>query len=267
LTDPVDLLRKYRDGEISEEQVLQELRMDHLENIENRLCFDLSRDLRAGFPEAVLALRKTAADIASIVVSVLARKDRVFVSRIEPEKMSEVERAIREREEPCPGILLDYRETARLLIGRREGATSPRTGCTVGIIAGGTSDIPVAEEAGIICEESGLNTLRAYDVGVAGLHRLFKPLKEMVDADVDVVIVVAGMEGALPSVVKGLINAPVIGVPTSVGYGYRGGESALIAMLNSCVPGILVSNIDNGFGAAAAAFAICSRISKRGRGA
>ena len=212
MTDPEDLLRKYRDGEISEEQVLQELRMDHLQNIENRLCFDLSRDLRAGFPEAVLALRKTAADIASIVLSVLARKDRVFVSRIESEKMSEVERAIREREEPCPGILLDYRETARLLIGRREGATAPRMGCTVGIIAGGTSDIPVAEEAGTICEESGLDTLRAYDVGVAGLHRLFKPLKEMVDADVDVVIVVAGMEGALPSVVKGLIDVPVIGV-------------------------------------------------------
>ncbi|MGL4669728.1 MAG: nickel pincer cofactor biosynthesis protein LarB [Methanobacteriaceae archaeon] len=122
----------------------------------------------------------------------------------------------------------------------------------IGIISAGTSDIPYAEEARIVCEESGFDVITSYDVGVAGIHRLFPKLANMVQENVKILLVFAGMEGALPSVVAGLVDIPVIGVPTSVGYGVGGkGKTALYAMLQSCAPGIAVVNIDNGFGAAA----------------
>jgi len=257
--DLSELLRMYRDGKISEEEVVKRLRIDHLEILENRIRYDLSREARSGFPEAVLGLSKTPQDIAKIVRSVLSKRKKIFVTKLEPQKMDKLKELL--EEEPLPRLRLSYHETANLLVA----STSPRRPrkiCTVGIIAAGTSDIPIAEEARVVCDECGLETVTAYDVGVAGLHRLFSPLTEMLQSDVDVVIVVAGMEGALPSVVKGLVDVPVIGVPTSVGYGYRGGESALIAMLNSCVPGLVITNIDNGFGAAAASYLICSRIAK-----
>jgi len=261
--DLKELLRSYRNAELSEDELLRQLRLDHLESIEGRLNYDLSRESRAGFPEAVLALSKTPEDIAGIIKSVLPKKGKIFVTKLSPEKLRGVEEII-DGMEGTGGLKLEYHGDPNLLVAKTDSAPEVKLGCNVGIIAGGTSDIPVAEEARIISAESGLGVVKAYDVGVAGLHRLFPPLKEMISRDVDVLIVVAGMEGALPSVVKGLIDVPVIGVPTSVGYGYRGGESALISMLNSCVPGLLVTNIDNGFGAAAAAFSICSRICKRG---
>jgi NCAIR mutase (PurE)-related protein len=258
--DLKELLRSYRNNELSEDELLRQLRLDHLESIEGRLNYDLARDSRAGFPEAVLALRKTPGDIAGILRLVLPKKGKIFVTRLSPEKFRGVEEILDGSED----LKLEYHGDPNLLVAKTGKSREVKLGCHVGIMAGGTSDIPVAEEARIISAESGLDVVRAYDVGVAGLHRLFPPLKEMIDREVDVLIVVAGMEGALPSVVKGLIDVPVIGVPTSVGYGYRGGESALISMLNSCVPGLMVTNIDNGFGAAAAAFSICSRICKRG---
>ncbi len=260
-----ELLKRYKNGKVSEEELLRHLRLDHLETLEGRFAYDLARDARAGFPEAILALRKTPDDIAKILRTVLQKKDRVFVTRLDPEKMEKV-RALAKKEGLSEKEYdLAYHESSGLLVAKREKTKAKDLGCCVGIVAGGTSDIPVAEEAQIVCEESGLKTIMACDVGVAGLHRLFMPLKKMVDEDADVLIVVAGMEGALPSVVKGLVDVPVIGVPTSVGYGYMAGQSALISMLNSCVPGLVVTNIDNGFGAAAAAFIICSRISKRRR--
>ncbi len=134
---------------------------------------------------------------------------------------------------------------------------------TVAVFAAGTSDIPVAEEARIILEELGCKTIAAYDIGIAGIHRVLPWVAKVSEEDADVVIVVAGMEGALASVVKSMVDVPVIGVPTSVGYGYGGGgTSALMSMLQSCSPGITVVNIDNGFGAAAAAYLMCRRISK-----
>ena len=124
----------------------------------------------------------------------------------------------------------------------------------VGIITAGTSDIPVAEEARETCEFMGCDVISAYDIGIAGIHRLFAPLKEMLEENVRVIIVMAGMEGALPSVVASLVDVPVIGVPCSVGYGYGGkGEAALMSMLQSCSPGLVVVNIDNGFGAGVSA--------------
>jgi NCAIR mutase (PurE)-related protein len=261
--DLKELLRKYKNGECPEEDLLRQLRLDHLESIEGRFNYDLARESRAGFPEAVLALNKTPEDIASILRSVLPKKGKIFVTKLSGEKMAEVEEILGDASGIGEGATLEYHPDPNLLVARTKDAPCATLDCTVGVVAGGTSDIPIAEEAKIIAAESGLCVVKAYDVGVAGLHRLFPPLKEMIHRDVDLLIVVAGMEGALPSVIKGLIDVPVIGVPTSVGYGYRGGESALIAMLNSCVPGLLVTNIDNGFGAAAAAYAICSRMVKK----
>ena len=135
----------------------------------------------------------------------------------------------------------------------------PQLGQKIGVLTAGTSDIPVAEEAAITAEVMGCSVIRGYDVGVAGIHRLLEPLKDMIQQDVACVIVVAGMEGALPSVVAGMVGVPVIGVPTSIGYGLgAGGIGALTTMLQSCSPGLVVVNIDNGFNAGATAALIAA---------
>ncbi len=137
------------------------------------------------------------------------------------------------------------------------------TGGLVGVISAGTSDIPVAEEAALIAEEIGCHVTRIYDVGVAGLHRLMEPLRNLLSNGVDVIIVAAGMDGALPSVVAGLVPVPVIGLPTSIGYGMGGkGVAALLSMLQTCVPGLSVVNIDNGVGAGSTAAIIANRVAQ-----
>ncbi len=136
-------------------------------------------------------------------------------------------------------------------------------GGTIAILAAGTSDIPVAEEARVTAEVMGCEVLAHYDVGIAGIHRLLDPLREVVAKDVSALVVVAGMEGTLPSVVRGLVTVPVIGVPTSTGYGYGGqGQAALMTMLQSCAPGLTVVNIDNGFGAGATAALIAHQVAR-----
>jgi len=142
----------------------------------------------------------------------------------------------------------------------RPGVDRPSRGGIVGILSAGTSDIPVASEAGIIAAEMGATVLEAWDVGVAGLHRLVEPLERFAANRVDVIIVAAGMDGALPSVVAGLVDVPVIGLPTSIGYGLgAGGVGALTTMLQSCAPGLAVVNIDNGIGAGSTAALIANR--------
>ncbi|MBI4813775.1 MAG: nickel pincer cofactor biosynthesis protein LarB, partial [Methanobacterium sp.] len=145
-------------------------------------------------------------------------------------------------------LKVEYNQKARILV-LKDGELEKQG--KIGVITAGTSDIPVAEEARVVAEEAGCEVLTSYDVGVAGIHRLFSKIRWMLEEGVKTIIVVAGMEGALPSVVAGLVDVPVIGVPTSVGYGVgEGGFAALNAMLQSCAPGIAVVNIDNGFGAA-----------------
>jgi len=145
-------------------------------------------------------------------------------------------------------VKVEYNPKARILL-IKDGEIEKKG--RMGIITAGTSDVPVAEEARIVAEEAGCEVLTSYDVGVAGIHRLFSQIRRMLEADVKAILVVAGMEGALPSVVAGLVDVPVIGVPTSIGYGVgEGGFAALNSMLQSCAPGIAVVNIDNGFGAA-----------------
>jgi NCAIR mutase (PurE)-related protein len=173
---------------------------------------------------------------------------------VPPETLAALETALR-----GDVVWTRYAEGYTLAL-RRPGADVPPNGGQVGILSAGTSDIPVAEEAAALCCEMGCAVQRAYDVGVAGLHRLFEPLQAMLAAPVDAIIVAAGMDGALPSVVAGLVDVPVIGLPTSVGYGLGGGGlGALTSMLQTCSPGLAVVNIDNGIGAGAMAGLIAAR--------
>jgi NCAIR mutase (PurE)-related protein len=205
---------------------------------------DTHRHLRQGFPEVVLGLGKTAAQIAAIAGSIAGRGHSLLVTRATPEAYAAVRPVV-------PDAI--YHETARTIVARR-GEIAPGVG-TVLVVCAGTSDLPVAEEAVVTAEVMGNTVERLYDVGVAGLHRLLSEHERLRAARV--LIVVAGMEGALPSVVAGLVEAPVIAVPTSVGYGASfGGMAALLGMLNSCANGVAVVNIDNGFGAACVASAI-----------
>src|SRR5215216_1841459 len=215
---------------------------------------DANRVLRSGIPEVVFAGSKTTADVVHALRRLVEANGRVLASRV---RVAEVE-IIRDALEPT--ISVASHPLARALVASRPGTERPQRAGVVGILSAGTSDIPVAAEASLAAAEMGATVLKAWDVGVAGLHRLVAPLERFVTARVDVVIVAAGMDGALPSVVAGLIDIPVIGLPTSVGYGLgAGGVGALTTMLQSCAPGLVVVNVDNGIGAGTTAALIANR--------
>jgi NCAIR mutase (PurE)-related protein len=202
---------------------------------------DHHRAVRQGFPEVILGLGKTPAQIAAIAAEIVGRGSTLLVTRAGQDDYEAVRALI-------PAAI--YHADAGLIMLRQQDVT-PGQG-TIIVAAAGTSDLPVAEEAARTAELMGNEVTRLYDVGVAGLHRLLGERERLAAARV--IIVVAGMEGALPSVVAGLVSAPVIAVPTSIGYGASfGGIAALLGMLNSCASGVSVVNIDNGFGAAAIA--------------
>ncbi len=233
-------------------------RTDHLDQFAN---LDLLRAERTGVPEVILAERKTPEQTLAIARRVLEERGRVLLSRVSPET-----RALLERELGDQALWTRYAE-GRTLALQLPGAEPPAGGGCVGVITAGTSDIPVAEEAAALCREMGCDVHTVYDVGVAGLHRLFEPLRRLLAVPVDAIIVAAGMDGALPSVVAGLVDVPVIGLPTSVGYGYGGGGlAALGSMLQTCAPGLAVVNIDNGIGAGAMAGRIANRAAAARRG-
>jgi len=253
-------LEKLVRGEISVEEAEGLLRLLSIEEVENIARVDVSREARKGVPEIVLAQGKSAKDVRKIVVRVLESQNRVIISRVTPGHAAALTRI--STGEKAPKV--EVHEKARVIVVRKSDTMISKTGGKIGVIAAGTSDIPVAEEAKVVAEEMGCQVLTAYDVGVAGIHRLFPPLKRMLDEGVDVLIVVAGMEGALPSIVTGLVDVPVIGLPTSTGYGLAGGGvGALISMLQTCSPSLSVVNIDNGVGAGATAALIANKASKR----
>ncbi|MCS6842315.1 MAG: nickel pincer cofactor biosynthesis protein LarB [Roseiflexus sp.] len=224
---------------------------DYLEQFAN---LDLGRAARSGVPEVVLAEHKTAEQTIAIARRILDTVGRVLISRVSPETRLALQAAFADTVE------WTVYSGGRTLTLNRPGVTPPRHGGRVGVLTAGTGDLPVAEEAIALCIEMGCDIWRASDVGVAGLHRLFEPLRAMLDASVDVIIVAAGMDGALPSVVAGLVDVPVIGLPTSIGYGFGGGGvGALTSMLQTCAPGLAVVNIDNGIGAGAIAGRIANR--------
>jgi len=199
---------------------------------------DHHRKKRQGFPEIVYGEGKTSEQIIAIVQSLRTRNNQVLVTRISSDKAEDILKVI-------PDLI--YNEIARILYWKANESTEDISKGYIAVIAAGTSDIRVAEEAAVTAEVLGSTVHRIYDVGVAGIHRLLHHAEEIQNAVVSVVV--AGMEGALPSVVGGLVAHPVIAVPTSIGYGASfNGLSALLTMLNSCASGISVVNIDNGFG-------------------
>ncbi len=237
---------------------------------EGRGRLDLSREARKGVPEVIYAERKTISDcldIARTFLSDPAGPGRAIISRTTPELRRQLlaELTSVEYAGQRVAVTADDYSSSRMLVLRREGIVRPQSGGRVGIITAGTSDVPVAEEAAVIAREMGCAVSTVYDVGVAGLHRLLKPLQHLLlDDDVDIIIVAAGMDGALPSVVAGLVNVPVIGLPTSVGYGLGGkGVAALLSMLQTCAPGLSVVNIDNGVGAGATAALTANRMARQ----
>ncbi len=217
---------------------------------------DFARKARTGFGETVFGPGKTPEQLVSIFTAFAEKRLPVLATRVTPEQAEAVLAA---------GLKAKYHPTGRLLIAACE---KPRAGTkrfhpvlkgTVAVLTGGTADIPVAEECAGTIEFFGGRAARYFDVGVAGLHRLLGVIDKVRKADV--VVAVAGMEGALPSVVSGLVSAPVVAVPTSVGYGAgAGGVAAALAMLNSCAEGVSVVNIDNGFGAAVVACRMLRRL-------
>lgn len=230
------LLEQVRDGKISVDEALLSLKEAPFEDI-GYAKVDLHRTLRKGAAEVIYGAGKTPAQIAGILKTMAAHGQRnVIITRLAAEQAGEVNRL----------FPVDYHAEARLALA---GTVPEPDGIgTVVIATGGTSDIPVAEEAALTAQMLGSRVARLYDVGVAGLHRTLAHLDEIMTASV--IITVAGMEGALASVIGSLADCPVIAVPTSVGYGASfGGLSALLSMLNSCASGVTVVNIDNGFGA------------------
>jgi NCAIR mutase (PurE)-related protein len=252
-----EILEKIAKNELSFEEAELLLRFHAIEEISNCAKIDVNREFRNGLPEIILAEGKSTSDLLEISLKLLSKCGRVIISRCSQEQIGALRAAV------SGDAALEVHERARIVIMRKVDAVVRRTGGKIGILTAGTSDIGVAEEAELLAEEMGCEVFTAYDVGVAGIHRLLEPLKDFVLKDVDVIVVVAGREGALASVVAGLVDVPVIGVPTSNSFGFgEKGVSALMSMLQSCSLGLAVVNIDGGVAAGAVATAIANRVAK-----
>ncbi|HIK54783.1 MAG TPA: nickel pincer cofactor biosynthesis protein LarB [Synechococcales cyanobacterium M55_K2018_004] len=233
------LLQSVAQGQVSPEAALDQLKHFDFEPVGDFAKIDHHRSLRTGFPEVIWGPGKTPDHMVDIIQAMRQRNPVVMATRIEPEVYAQLKARI-------PDLL--YYATARICAIAPLNL-SPRYPGTITLVSAGTADLPVAEEAAVTAELCGFRVQRLWDVGVAGIHRLLSN-RHLLQA-ADVIIVAAGMEGALPSVVAGLVNCPVIAVPTSIGYGANfGGLAPLLTMLNSCAAGVGVVNIDNGFGAA-----------------
>ncbi len=232
------LLRAVASGTVSAAEARERLRDLPFADL-GYAVVDHHRQLRQGFPEVIYGEGKTAEQIAGIARSIAGHGSPLLVTRLAPEKLPAVEAAV-------PGG--SYSPIARTFSLSPKRPRKPRVKGYVAVVCAGTSDLPVAEEAALTVETAAQPVLRICDVGVAGVHRLLKRREELQQAAA--IVAVAGMEGALPTVVAGLVGVPVVAVPTSVGYGASlGGVAALLGMLNSCAPNVAVVNIDNGFGA------------------
>ena len=239
-TEAIELLEKFRAGKISRDRVLRAFQAAPVSDL-GFAQVDTHRALRKGFPEVIFGAGKSPEQVLKIASKLFEHEQRILVTRIKDDHA----RALRRKFKHAV-----HHETARCVTLERKPLRK-RPG-SIAVVCAGTSDLPVAEEAAVTADIMGNRVERIYDVGVAGLHRLLRRLEQIQSANV--VIAVAGMEGALPGVVAGLVSRPVIAVPTSVGYGASfNGLAALLGMLNSCSSGLTVVNIDNGFGAGYAA--------------
>jgi pyridinium-3,5-biscarboxylic acid mononucleotide synthase len=247
-----EILAAVAGGALSPTEAAEHLRTGEVRYLDEFAVLDSGRAARKGVPEIVYAPGKTPVQVAKICASILESSERVIVSGPTPEQESLLR-------ETLPN--LPIRNTGRSLVAGA-GEPAPSGGRVVAISAG-TSDLPVLEEAIAVLREMGVAVKSFHDVGVAGVHRLAEPLRELRDFDPDCVIVAAGMEGALPSLVSALVAVPVVGLPTSTGYGLGGdGTAAILGMLQSCSPGLSVVNVDNGTGAGVSAALVANRVAR-----
>lgn len=240
-----DLFDDVAAGRLSAADGAERLRRLGYASVGDFALLDVSRAARKGVPEVVYAEGKTVEQVVAITRRFLEHDPVVLCSRVSEEQAAAL-----------AGVdgAVEHDPRSRVVVVRRADAPPPEARGAVGVLAAGTSDVAVAGEAVAMIRAMGVDALTAFDVGVAGLHRLSAPLEAIREAGAGALVVAAGMEGALPSVVAGLVSVPVIGLPTSSGYGYGGrGEAALMGMLQSCSPGLAVVNIDNGVGAGATA--------------
>jgi pyridinium-3,5-biscarboxylic acid mononucleotide synthase len=241
-----DLLADVAAGRISAATAADRLRRFSYVAVGDFALLDVSRAARKGVPEVVFAEGKSDEQLSGIVARFLEHAPVVLCSRVSDAQAAALAGAV--------SAAVEHDPRSRVVVVRREDAPPPQVRGAVGVLAAGTSDVAVAGEAVAMIRAMAVDAVTAFDVGVAGLHRLAAPLEQMRAAGVAALVVAAGMEGALPSVVAGLVDVPVIGLPTSSGYGFGGrGEAALMGMLQSCSPGLAVVNIDNGIGAGATA--------------
>lgn len=247
-----EILERLVGGELNIEEAEKLLKSENILEFDEIAKFDIDRSKRTGFPEAVFSPSKDYDDLLVIIKKFLENNDDdLIITKLSKERYERILDDLGKN-----SFIFDYNRRAQILVIRKEIKNKEKT-AKIGIITAGTSDINIAEEARVIVEEGGCEAITSYDIGVAGIHRLFPQIAYMTREGVRAFIVCAGMEGALPSVVAGLVDVPVIAVPTSVGYGVgEGGRVALDAMLQSCAPGIAVVNIDNGFGAGVFALTI-----------
>lgn len=260
--DLLELLNKYMRGQITIDYLQKQISVNSIEEVGNNLAkLDIGREVRKEIPEVILASGKEYKDVLEISLTAIKRNGQIVVSKVPLEYLRRLRADIRKR---GFGIEVGKNSTTILITDNDNSSYQKQIRGKIGILAAGTSDIGIAEEARLMAKAMRCMTLQSYDVGIAGIHRLFKALQEIVSNNVGAIVVVAGMEGALASVVSSVVNVPVIGVPTSVGYGFGSdGVAALGSMLQTCTFGLAVVNIDNGIGAGAFAALVANHVSKR----
>jgi len=251
-----ETLEKLAQGKISVDEAEKALKMNVIENVANVAKLDIGRETRRNVPEIIFAEGKSNEDLLVICKKMIEKNGRVIITRLSELQLDELENKFNAHH-------VQIFSHAKSMVVRRKDYRGLQTGGRVGILTAGTVDLAVAEEAVMIAQEMGCQTFLEADAGVAGIHRLVEPLKRMLGSDVDCLVVVAGREGALPTVVAGLVDVPLIAVPASSGYGYGGrGEGALMAMLQACSLGLAVVNIDSGVAAGVVAAQIANRVAR-----
>ncbi|MFX0168350.1 MAG: nickel pincer cofactor biosynthesis protein LarB [Candidatus Hodarchaeota archaeon] len=257
------ILEKLAQGEYSIDEAEGKLRVFNIVEVARLAKLDVSRDTRKGIPEVVYAHHKTVDDLLQIIEQGMQVKPFLILSQLSKEQEQVIQKRIHQLR-PERHYIFDVYGDGSIAVIRTPEYKPTMMGGKIGIIAAGTSDRQAAEAARVMAEQMGCQVLVTFDVGVAGVHRLFPELADMIDQGIDVLIVAAGMEGALPSLVTGLVDIPVIGLPIATGYGLGGeGLGALISMLQSCSLGLAVVNINNGVGAGAIAALIANRVARK----
>lgn len=256
MPDLEEILKQLKSGQISIEEATRAINLFELEIIDNEVRMDLGRLVRKGIPEIIFAESKSPDMVLKIVTSMMESHQAILLSRVLDKHLSLLKPSLENKYD----LIISTKSEPYTITLKQKQYTFGVSSSQIGILTAGSADIPIAEEAAAIARLMGVKVFSFHDVGVAGVHRLFDPLKTLIKEEVKCIIVVAGMEGALPTIVSGLVDVPVIGVPTSTGYGYGGeGTAALMTMLQSCSPGLVVVNIDNGINAGATAALIAKQ--------